>query len=593
MKIFQKIICAIALLGLLVWPGIASADTKADTKSELKSKLSLERQKETSLLGEQERYEHELAAAQKAREQVQSDRQMIQRFLKSARQQQKEVFQREQDLKTERNSLASDVYVLLGTDPDLYILAGSDDLPNMLQRNSYLKLVLEEKMNDVARIDSELKAASNAKKSLQEATKKKNAQLKTLKESEKRLTNSILESQKQLAESKDKQWALEKQLLNLETVGAKNERDFVFWNVAEGENFTIYGGGTEHGLGLSQYGAKGLAEEGLSANSILAHYYQGTTVETRETAGQTIRVKIAAYQTGKIYGRGGSFSVNNTNIDADGWVELSDGYFSAFSPGGQKVTEGGYDTLKLSPSENTTFEVEYKEAPDNKYHGAIEVVSGGPYTINVLGLEDYLKGVVPAEVNPSWPREAVKAQAIAARSYAATHLGGSLYDVDDTQQYQVYGGAAVEDWQSNEAVTATAGMMVTYQGDIITAYYFSTSGGWTENNELVWGGKPLPYLRGVSSMYETDSPFWSWQTKEYSRTELSEIFGKDERSNVGELKTIKIENRGVSGRVIKVTLIGADGEKMLTGADFREIFNQYSPADDPALVSTLFGVKAK
>jgi stage II sporulation protein D len=589
MKIIKKIICLAVMFGLVVWPGCSASASKKD---DLKSALFQEKKIEASLFDEQKKYEKQLEQAQKLKQETKRERQTIEDFLKTAKAQESEIQKNENALKAERNELARDVYILMKTDLTFYVLAGAENLARLLERNSYLNLVLDGKLKRIAEVDKELMAAAEKRKGLEEAKKKKNAELRALKKRERKLTNQIISNQNKLKESKNRQLLLERELLNIDTVGAKNERDFVFWNFAEGENFTIYGGGTEHGLGMSQYGAKGLASEGLSASTILGHYFQNTTVETRDTAGLNIKVEIDQYSTGRIYGREGSFSVKGLEIGAGGWVDVSDGYFSAFDASGKKVTSGSFDTLNINPSGGAIFEVTYKNSSYNKYRGSIQVVAGGPYTINVLPLEDYLKGVVPAEVNPSWPREAVKAQAIAARSYAVNHLGGELFDVDDTQQYQVYLGVLVEDWQSNEAISETAGQVVVYEGNIVTAYYHSTSGGWTENNELVWGGSARPYLRGVSSMQETDSPYWSWQTRQYSRAQLSQIFSQDERTDVGEIKLIKIENRGVSGRVIKITLVGSSGEKSVTGATFKEIFNKYSPGEETGMISTLFGIKA-
>ena len=109
--------------------------------------------------------------------------------------------------------------------------------------------------------------------------------------------------------------------------------------------------------------------------------------------------------------------------------------------------------------------------------------------VNQLPLEDYLKGVVPFEVFPSWELEALKAQTLAARTYAVSHMKKLM---DDTIQFQVYGGY---DWhpRTSQAIAETKGQVLTYQNRLIEAFYSASNGGMTENNAHVWGGKPLPF----------------------------------------------------------------------------------------------------
>ena len=131
----------------------------------------------------------------------------------------------------------------------------------------------------------------------------------------------------------------------------------------------------------------------------------------------------------------------------------------------------------------------------------------GMALINVLNVEDYLKGVVPQELAPDifGEIEALKAQAVAARTYAVKNLGlyrDLGYDLDDTQKTQVYGGLSAEQPLSNRAVEETAGEAAFYKGDLINALYTSTCGGKTEKSENIFEGKPLPYLAGTECIYE-------------------------------------------------------------------------------------------
>lgn len=144
------------------------------------------------------------------------------------------------------------------------------------------------------------------------------------------------------------------------------------------------------------------------------------------------------------------------------------------------------------------------------YRGEISLVlnrRGLLDVINALPLEDYLRGVLPMELPPrSFPElEALKAQAVAARSYALSHLGGAEFDLTDDARSQVYGGASVEQPLSDRAVEETRGIVAVYQGEPIEALYSSTCGGQTENNEAVFSGEPLPYLRSVACALDQEA----------------------------------------------------------------------------------------
>ncbi|MBD5402651.1 SpoIID/LytB domain-containing protein, partial [bacterium] len=129
----------------------------------------------------------------------------------------------------------------------------------------------------------------------------------------------------------------------------------------------------------------------------------------------------------------------------------------------------------------------------------IKVSNGKLIVINDIDLENYLKGVVPSEMSPSWEFEALKAQAIAARSFALANLGKQArygYDLKDNTEDQAYGGASVETNKTNNAVDETHGLVLTYDMKIISAYYSASAGGMTNTN--AWGGS-VPYLHSVPS----------------------------------------------------------------------------------------------
>jgi stage II sporulation protein D len=210
--------------------------------------------------------------------------------------------------------------------------------------------------------------------------------------------------------------------------------------------------------------------------------------------------------------------------------------------------------------------------------------------------------VVPAEMPSSWPREALRAQSIAARSFAARRLrpGVSWYDVADDTTSQVYLGVEGEKAATDTAISDTAGTVLMSGSTIANTLFHSAGGGATEHNENVYvsstGVKvasPVSYLRGVAdrrddgSTYDSTSPYATWATDTYTRTALSGIFAGDSRTNVGTLAALDLRARGVSGRLIRVTLYGSLGSKTVSGDVFRSVFNARRPSGDPSMRSTL------
>ena len=220
-------------------------------------------------------------------------------------------------------------------------------------------------------------------------------------------------------------------------------------------------------------------------------------------------------------------------------------------------------------------------------------------------LEVYLRGVVPAEMPASWPVEALRAQAIAARSYATAHLHPTTgtWDIYGDGRSQVYHGVLGEQSASTDAIVATAGKVLLSGSKAINALFHSSDGGATEDNENVYvsptgqhSSTPLPYLRGSmdrapdGSAYDAAAPHATWTTATYTYTQLSAVFAADARTAVGDLAAVDLSDRGVSGRLISVTLTGTGGTKTVSGDVFRSVFNTYTPAADPYMWSTLFDI---
>lgn len=207
------------------------------------------------------------------------------------------------------------------------------------------------------------------------------------------------------------------------------------------------------------------------------------------------------------------------------------------------------------------------------YRGELEVRAGlGTLTVvNELPLEAYLYGVVPAEVIPSWHPEALKAQAVAARTYAVAHLGqfASLgYDLKATVVSQAYGGAKLERPSTNQAVDDTRGRILTHLGKPIEAVYSDSSGGFTESCLEVWG-KAVPYLQAVPD-FDQQSPRYVWETT-IAPGRSAQATAKLGLA-IGELVAIEPLDRSYSGRIKRARLTGTLGTAEVAGEKLRFAF---------------------
>jgi stage II sporulation protein D len=243
-----------------------------------------------------------------------------------------------------------------------------------------------------------------------------------------------------------------------------------------------------------------------------------------------------------------------------------------------------------------------------RYRGSLRILIQSATRVSVVNdvaLEAYLGGVVPVEMPSTWPAAALQAQAVAARSYAARRLrpAVSYFDVPDDSSSQIYRGSLAEKATTNAAIAATAGIVLQSGTTIINALFHSTGGGATESNENVYtsaGGRriarPVGYLRGSSdrapdgTSFDARAPYAAWATRTYTRAQLSAWFSSDPRTNVGDLLALDLRDRGVSGRLVSVTLIGTAGSRTVSGEIFRSVFNARRPSTDPSLKSTLLDI---
>ncbi|MDX2241814.1 MAG: SpoIID/LytB domain-containing protein [Leptolyngbyaceae cyanobacterium bins.302] len=207
---------------------------------------------------------------------------------------------------------------------------------------------------------------------------------------------------------------------------------------------------------------------------------------------------------------------------------------------------------------------------DRWYRGRTQVVptAKGLTAVNYVNLEHYLYSVLGGEMVPSWPLEALKAQAVAARSYALyqrENAANSVFDLGDTAAWQVYRGISDETASTQSAVNATASQVLINQGRIIEAVFHSASGGHTENVEHIWVQR-LPYLRGVPD-FDQGTPVYEW-TKTFSRADLSALI-----AGVGNVIAMEPEQTTPQGRVISMRVVGDAGSRSIKGETLRSILD--------------------
>ena len=282
--------------------------------------------------------------------------------------------------------------------------------------------------------------------------------------------------------------------------------------------FVIKGHGWGHGVGMGQDGAYGYAKHGFGYAKILSHYYPGTALG--KTTVPQVRVLLAA----------GASSVAIT----------SKAPFRVRDAGGKSYPLAA-GTYTLGPS--LKVRVESSAAPralpgplrfipgrlplelGRAYRGSIQVTvrSGGLQAVNLVGLEEYVRGVVSQEADPNWPNEALKAQAVASRSFVvATRKTSGSFDVYPDTRSQVYGGVDAEQFSTNAAVQATSGQILTYRGQPALTYFSASSGGRTAAVQDGFpGSNPVPYLVSVDDPYDTVSPYHSWGPYVYGAADFA------------------------------------------------------------------------
>lgn len=350
---------------------------------------------------------------------------------------------------------------------------------------------------------------------------------------------------------------------------------------------TVTGAGWGHGKGMSQWGAYGAASKGLSYSEILSFYYTGTTLDTLAD-GNTIRVWISGDNDNGLHFR----PVKGLAVTDSAGKKLTLPYGSKYTnwrisrSGSKRVlyyrnTSGKYVTYanKLSStrvwsvanSSTGTVKLAMPDGSTRTYRGKLvaRFSGSGLKTVNYLTMESYLRSVVPAEMPGSWSAEALKAQAVAARTYAAklrsAVSSSAIYDLCDTSACQVYKGTSSEYGATDKAVSATKDKVVEYKGQLALTMFSSSNGGWSAP-----GGSDYPYLKAKADPYDGVKRDQSWSVT------LSSSKVQAAYPSIGSLKSVQVTDRDgygtFGGRVDDLKITGSKGSVTVSGGSFKSKF---------------------
>jgi stage II sporulation protein D len=325
--------------------------------------------------------------------------------------------------------------------------------------------------------------------------------------------------------------------------------------------FVISGHGWGHGVGMSQYGAYGYAQKGYTYDQILAHYYPGT--ELGSAPVDKVRVLLGSAKTMTISSAVGAKVRDATGVTTTmpaGTWKLGPGMKLKLPQDAQPEAQPG--PLVFLPTTQPL------QVNGHAYRGTFVVSTDGKKVsvVNNVGLEQYLYGVVPSEMPYRWHPEALKAQAVVARSYAlAVRKTSGPFDLYSDTRSQVYRGYAAEKPSSNDAVNATQGEVLTYDGKVAVTYFYSTSGGRTAAINDVWSSQPVPYLVSVSDPYDAISPYHNWGPFPFTAAKLDKLLKVPG-------KLVDVETAlNASGRVSTLIAHGTQGDVTVKGTDVRGI----------------------
>jgi stage II sporulation protein D len=332
-----------------------------------------------------------------------------------------------------------------------------------------------------------------------------------------------------------------------------------------GSGLYIAGAGFGHGVGMSQYGAAGYAQHGYNYREILERYYSQTTIGAVSPA----RIVTVLLKPG-----GDPVFTGATHIS---------GYHKKLEPGTKYTVRAVGSKLKVVTSTQTigTFKAPLKVIGATQltligtgtYRGAFlfrPTGAGGVQTVNAVGLDDYVRGVVGAEMPTAWPAQALEAQAVAARTYAITDgVIQSDFDVYDDTRSQMYEGVKAETASTDSAVAATTGQVVEYDGRPVVTYFFASSGGETESVQNVFAGiGPASWLVSKADPYDDSygNPYYRWK----ENLTLPAAGRKLGKLVEGSLDGVAVLSHGVSPRIVQARIVGSRGSATVTGEQLQK-----------------------
>jgi stage II sporulation protein D len=321
--------------------------------------------------------------------------------------------------------------------------------------------------------------------------------------------------------------------------------------------FVVTGHGWGHGVGLSQWGAYGYAQKGVGYAKIIAHYFTGTQLGGAPVS--RVRVLLTSGVKTLKLSSAEDFRVR----DSTGVVHDVLAGTHALAPA-LKLKVDGEDKARALPGPLLFQPGAAPLALKRRYRGSIQVdvTNGKLRAINMVGLEQYLYGVVPSEMPYTWLPDALKAQAVAARSYALATRKTGAFDLYPDTRSQVYLGIDHEKPSTTAAVDATAGKVVLYEGQVAKTYFFSTSGGRTASAEDVWG-EAVPYLVSVPDPYDSISPHHDWGPLSFTGAKLARVLKMP-----GRVVDLQPE-LNASGRIRSLNVVGTKSSLIVPGADLR------------------------
>lgn len=365
--------------------------------------------------------------------------------------------------------------------------------------------------------------------------------------------------------------------------GAEPRKLAETWATPGSTAITLTGHGFGHGHGLSQYGALGAAEQGLTWQQIDEFYYPGTTwgriggkVRVLITADTGRDVQVVARPGLKVTSLARQRTWRLPSVAARKWRLVAAGDDTAV----QFTRGGGWRTWKTIRGEaefSSVADLLTLVLPGDRrdYRGTLQSVAprqGKRQTVNRLSMEAYLRGVVPQEVPALWAPAAVSAQSVAARTYAAferSHPSAEHYDLCDTTQCQVYGGADVEHPAATEAIKATAKQGLYYDGRPAFTQFSASNGGFSSAGSM-------PYLVAQADPYDgLANPKYSTWTTTIDDTQVERQWPE-----IGDLTSIEVTSRDGNGdwggRVTDMAFVGTTGTARVDGDTVRSSLGLYS-----------------